>query len=540
MSFWQPGDNRISDLAHDSPSRLLWPIAIFVGLGFWLPPGPGLCAAGAALVLGGALVGLLIGGPLGLLFVLGCSVAFETAYHGTSEYAPLALPMELLRQTVRLLAAPLLVHLCLPATTSVQQRITLRHIYLPLLVALPLTLLVTSGVGFQASNELALGIDVATMIFGLYYFVLFVLVMRERSHKPAPRKSDAERAAEAERSGRFAVAGRIHARAGRLTEAAEVAERGGDLQLAARLYRDTGDVSKAADIFYRAGRLEEAAEQYLRAGEHAAAARVFEQLGRAKEAATAWERSGDLAAAVRAMEAAGGRPPAEMLYRAGRVAEAVSAWEAEGSHARAAEVLEHEVGDLPGAARCLLRAGESRHAGELLERLGRTDDAIDAFAAAPEGWVDALRLCLAAGRLERAEAIVAALPPRAVDELADERGLLLLARLHQHAGRIKAAISLLQRARRLESSSGATRLLLGRLLLDQGLGELAEQELRAAAEMPLDPAEQMESAYLLGCVLEAQGRRDEACEIFGELAQKDLTYRDVEERYRRLRAGAAS
>jgi len=57
-----------------------------------------------------------------------------------------------------------------------------------------------------------------------------------------------------------------------------------------------------------------------------------------------------------------------------------------------------------------------------------------------------------------------------------------------------------------------------------------------ASEMPLDPAQQMESAYLLGCVIEAQGRKDEAARIFGELAQKDLAYRDVEERYRRLRA----
>jgi len=43
---------------------------------------------------------------------------------------------------------------------------------------------------------------------------------------------------------------------------------------------------------------------------------------------------------------------------------------------------------------------------------------------------------------------------------------------------------------------------------------------------------------LLGRVLEDLGRGNEAAEVFRELAQKDLGYRDVEERYRRLRAVA--
>ena len=228
-----------------------------------------------------------------------------------------------------------------------------------------------------------------------------------------------------------------------------------------------------------------------------------------------------------------------MLYRAGRVSDAVAAWEAEGSHARAAEVLEHEVHDLPGAVRCYLNAGQARTPGSCWS--GSAAWTRPSTPSPPLPTATSRRFGCASTPVtrERAEAILAAIPPATIDSLQDERELLSLARMHEHAGRRKTAISLLQKARRLESCSGATRLLLGRLLLDEGLGELAEQELRIAAEMPMDVAQQMEAAYLLGCVLEAQGRQAEACAIFADLAQKDIAYRDVDERYRRLRATPA-
>jgi tetratricopeptide (TPR) repeat protein len=447
--------------------------------------------------------------------------------------------MELLRQLVRVFAAPLLVHAFLPPSRTTPHGITPLHLYLPLVLTIPLTVFSAWRAIASPAQEGLPGIQVALLVFGAYYIVILGVALVQRAHEPPVEKSESERAADLERSGRFAAASRMHARAGRTAQGADAAERGGDLALAARLYAESGDAMKAGDMYYRIGRIEDAAEHYAKVGAHAAVARVYEQLGRPQEAAGAWERAGDVAAAVRAMEAAGLSPGAEMLYRAGRVSDAVAAWEAEGSHARAAEVLEHEVSDLPGAIRCYLNAGQTLHAGQLLERLGRLDEAIDAFASAADGHFQALRLCLDAGHTERAEAILAAIPPETIDSLQDERELLSLARIHEHAGRRRTAISLLQKARRLESCSGATRLLLGRLMLDEGLGELAEQELRIAAEMPMDVAQQMEAAYLLGCVLEAQGRQAEACAIFADLAQKDLSYRDVDQRYRRLRATPA-
>ncbi len=540
MSAWRPGEGDISDFAHASPLGFAAPLAVFVGLGLWLPPGAAHSAAGTLLVALGAAAILVVGGRLGMLYALAAFVCFELAFHDVSAYTAFELPLEILHQLVLVLAVPLFVHIFLPSSGAAAHGVTPWHLYLPLLLTIPLTVYSALHRITSPTHEGVPGTPVALLVFGAYYVAVLAIVLVQRSHEPAAARSEAERAAELERNGRLAAAGRMHARAGRVAQGADAAERGGDLVLAARLYAESGDAMKAGDMYYRSGRLEDASEQYAKAGAHAAVARVHEQLGRHQDAASAWERAGDVAAAVRALEAGGLPASAEMLYRAGRVDDAVARWEAEGGHARAAEVLELEVCDLPGAARCYLRAGRARQAGLLLERLGRVDEAIEAFASAPDGHFHALRLCLDAGRTERAEAILAAIPPAAIDSLQEERELLSLARMHEQAGRRKAAISLLQKARHLESATGATRLLLGRLLLDEGLGELAEQELRVAVELPMDVAQQMEAAYLLGCVLEVQGRQAEACAVFADLAQKDIAYRDVDERYRRLRAAPPS
>jgi tetratricopeptide (TPR) repeat protein len=536
VSARRPAEASLSDLVHESPFAVAAPLVVLVGLGFWLTPGTAHSVSGVLLVVLGVAAGLVVGGRLGLLYTFAAFVGFELAFRDASAHAALELPMEILHELIRVLAVPLFVHLFLPSSRGAAHGVSARHLYLPLLLTIPLT--VYSAVHRVASptHEGVPGTPIALLVLGAYYVAVLAVVLVQRSHQPPAEKSESERAAELERSGRFAAAGRMHARAGRVAMGADAAERGGDFALAARLYAESGDAMKAGDTYYRIGQLDEAAEQYAKAGSHAAVARVYEQLARPQDAASAWERAGDIAAAVRALEAAGLAPGAEMLYRAGRVGDAVAGWQAEGAHARAAEVLELEVGDLPGAARCYLNAGHARHAGQLLERLGRTDEAIEAFASARDGQLQALRLCLDAGHTARAEAILATIPAATIDSLQDESEMLSLARLHQQAGRAKTAISLLQKARRLESATGATRLLLGRLLLDEGLGELAEQELRIAAELPMDVAQQMEAAYLLGCVLETEGRAAEACAVFADLAQKDIAYRDVDERYRRLRA----
>jgi tetratricopeptide (TPR) repeat protein len=318
--------------------------------------------------------------------------------------------------------------------------------------------------------------------------------------------------------------------------AAEAARRAGDWRLAARLYRESGDLFQAAEMTYRDGQFDEAAELYLQARAEPAAAQVLEQIGKWPEASAAWDRAGDTAAAVRALESGGLRPSADLLQRAGRIEEAVMAWVAESRLDRAAAILEHDLRDLSRAAQAYLHIGQARHAGELFEQLGRREHAIAAYRRDPAARMEAIRLCLDVGDDAQADAVARELSSKEIGDLEDEQALLVLARLHQQKGRTNEAIALLQRARTIGGCGGGARLMLGRLLMSRGLTDLAETELRAAAEQPLDPAEQMEAAYLLGRVLEDLGRASEAAEVFRELAQKDLAYRDVEERYRRLRA----
>ena len=49
-------------------------------------------------------------------------------------------------------------------------------------------------------------------------------------------------------------------------------------------------------------------------------------------------------------------------------------------------------------------------------------------------------------------------------------------------------------------------------------------------------ADELEAAYLLGCVLEERGKAAEAADVYLDLMRQELTYRDVEDRYRRLAA----
>ena len=108
------------------------------------------------------------------------------------------------------------------------------------------------------------------------------------------------------------------------------------------------------------------------------------------------------------------------------------------------------------------------------------------------------------------------------------------------SGRHDDAARILQGLKRRGNAGGPTRLLLGRAFLGKGLQSLAEQELRAATSLPLDEAEELEAAYLLGCVLEASAQDEEALRTFEGVLHKDMTYKDVEERYRKLKAKAGA
>jgi tetratricopeptide (TPR) repeat protein len=139
------------------------------------------------------------------------------------------------------------------------------------------------------------------------------------------------------------------------------------------------------------------------------------------------------------------------------------------------------------------------------------------------------------GDQERAQAIAATLPPGLAGRAGeDEKTALLLARLHQQAGRPDDAIRLLQQLKRGGGGSAATLLLLGRCLREKGLHELAEEELAAAVSLPLEPAVELEARYEWARALEAVGRREAAADVYRGILKQQLDYGDVEARYRQL------
>jgi thioredoxin-like negative regulator of GroEL len=193
-------------------------------------------------------------------------------------------------------------------------------------------------------------------------------------------------------------------------------------------------------------------------------------------------------------------------------------------------VSEHDLQDLPRAVSLYLKGGSFLQAGRILESLGRLQEALEAYAAVPGGALDAARLYLGRGATREAADLLARLPPSELNKLEDEATLLLVARVMLETHRADEALRI----------SGPLHLLLGRAFLEKGLVDLAEEELRAANTMPLEPPDDMRAAYLLGCVLEQTRQTDEAVRIFHGILQKDFAYADVQERYRRLRAAASA
>ena len=382
-------------------------------------------------------------------------------------------------------------------------------------------------------------------IYSMCYTALIAVaaVLRlQQAPQSAARKEVAPlaRGEELEEQGRHALASRAYEREGQMERAADTAERAGDWARAARLNKVNGQDFRAGEMYSRAQMWKEALECYERSRSYAAAARVCVQIGDVDHAAQILEQAGDRAGAVKILEEAGRTPTSDQYMKAGMPARAAAVHEEVGAYARAADVYEHKLNDRAKAADLHLKAGDFLKAGRLLESLGRKQEALEAFSAVPAGAVDAARLFLAASQPERAAEMLARLPPDQLAQLEDESTLAIVARVMIDSGRNDDAVRILQGLKRRGSASGMVRLLLGRAFLNNGLLELAEEELRVAADMPLEPADEMRAGYLLGCVLETRGKVDDAVRAFHEIMQKDLHYMDVQARYVKLKARAAS
>ena len=504
--------------------------------------GPGSTQAVLALVLlvGVPAAALALGGAAGRVLVLSAAVSAWTSLR-PEALAAAAVPVLLLNRLGYLVVPPLLLDLVLGERGWHRLKLEPIHVYGPTAVlglGVLAHLVLRWSQGAQAAPS---EIWWAAGIYSTCYFVMLVvaLFVRVGGQPEKPKPPPMQRAVDLEESGRFGLASRVYERQGQVEKGAQAAERSGEWPRAALLYRRSGDHFRSAEMFYRAQMLEEALDAYERAGALPAAAGVCVRLGRIDRAMALYEQAGDKAAAVRVLEESGGQPTVEQLRQAGLFDRARQTYESTGEWLRAAEVSEHDLQDLPRAAGLYLKAGSFLQAGRILESLGRVQEALEAYAATPAGALEAARLYLARGATREAADLLARLPASELDRLEDETTLLLVARVMLETQRADEALRIAQGLKRKGAVSGPLRLLLGRAFLEKGLLDLAEEELRTAITLPLEPPEDLQAAYLLGCVLEQTRQADEAVRVFHGILQKDFGYADVQERYRRLKAVAA-
>ena len=528
---------------HDSgPLRFgLAALVVCLAVGQASAGGPAKSIVAVALIIGVPVIALRLyaaGPAFCLAAALGAWVVFRPSLAAGIQ----DLPVQLAWRLAYIAAPPLVLGLALTGRDRERLRLGSVHLYGPAAVmAIGVVIhLFTRGRtpahGAEINQPLA--------IYSLCYAALIAVAVVMRLQEPPQTAAGKEaaplaRGEELEEQGRHALASRAYEREGQTEKAAASAERAGDWARAARLDKVNGQDFHAGEMFARARMWKEALECYERSRSYAAAARVCVQLGDVERAAQILEQAGDRAGVVRILEESGRTPTSDQYMKAGMPARAAAVHEEVGAYARAAEVYEYKLNDRGRAAEMHLKAGDFLKAGRLLEGLGRKQEALEAFSATPTGAVDAARMCLAAGMPERAAEMLARLQPEQLAQLEDESTLAVVARVMIDSGRNDDAVRILQGLKRRGSASGMVRLLLGRAFLNTGLLELAEEELRIAADMPLEPADEMRAGYMLGCVLETRGKIDDAVHAFHEIMQKDLHYMDAQARYTRLKARAA-
>jgi tetratricopeptide (TPR) repeat protein len=509
-------------------------VLLLAFLGGWiLPAGPLESALALLSVFLVGVIALRVGGRPGLtLALLGLAGVWLVFREG-------GLGVVLARQAAYYAVAPLLVHWLMSDHAERRLGITPFHIYAPMAVAF---VLVGVHITSRLSNDLppvGEGLEQAGFIYRMCYAALVPVVLLARlSHRPVEKAAPtpAVRAELLEEQGRFGMASRQYERDQQLEKAAEMAERAGEWARAADLLRRSGSAFQAAEMFYRAGKIEEALLAYERAQAWPAAARLCQQLGQHEKAAAFFERAGDMNSSLAALQAGGAVVGPEQFRRARQFDRAAAAYAEQGDWIRAAEIYEHDLFDLEKAAQLHLQGKSFLQAGRLLEQLARPLDALDAYLGSPEGSAEALRVCLAQGLTERAAQIVLQLPAQALERVEDEATMMVVAEALLEAKRDDDAIRLLQKVKRQGTGGGAMHLLLGRSLLAKGMPDLAEEELRIAARLPMDGKREIEAAYLLACTLEAAHKDAEEVEVLRTVLQPDFLHADAEARYRRLKA----
>jgi tetratricopeptide (TPR) repeat protein len=365
------------------------------------------------------------------------------------------------------------------------------------------------------------------------------------------------------RRGRRSVAGDRETEIQRLIEQNKYEEAGdlrsgsGEFEHALALYLNCGNDNKvalcylslkqprkAAGLFQRMGRLAEAAHYYQAVGDWAQAARCLDNAGSDREAAELYERAGEFGEA------------ADKLSQLGEHRNAARLWERAGQEGRAAEaLLASDPHDAP----------TQKQAGELFERADDAQRAADCFAGASE-WLRAAGLYetvaehqLAAEAFGRAEVWDRAAPAyekagalaeartcfkrcgnvQQASEIALRQGELLEAGQGFYAlGAYDRALETLQGVPDGSPQRRAATLLLGRIFLEKGLLDRAQERLESLNADPPATKDDLEILLVLAEVHERAGEFLRALNLLEQIHDFDSEWGDTAERLERLQERA--
>jgi len=404
------------------------------------------------------------------------------------------------------------------------------------------TELIQEAPGWLASN--------ASMVIQAVIVVLLAAHLFSGSRRRGSARSGAEaddREIEIQQliaENRYEQAGDLRSGRGEFEQALALYLNCGNDNKVALCYLSMKQPRKAAELFLRMGRLAEAAHYYQAVGDWKDAARCLDNAGNDREAAELYERAGDFEEAAAKLSVLGEHRSAARLYeRAEKMAQAAEELLAadtddEATQRRAAELFER-AGDARRAAGCFVGAGEWLRAGMLYEQVPEHLKAAEAYeragvfdraAAAYEagGALAEARACFErAGNVERAS------------EMALRQGDLLDAgQGFYELGAYERALETLQGVPESSPQRRNATLLLGRIFLEKGLLDRAQEKLESLNADPPATKDDLDILLVLADVHERAGEFLRALNLLELVNDFDSEWGDTAERLERLQERA--
>ncbi len=372
------------------------------------------------------------------------------------------------------------------------------------------------------------------------------------------------------KKGDFAAAADILTSMGKKLMAAEAYEKAGNLRKAAAFYEENGSLVSAAECYERTGELKKAAECYdrgyveatasqeipppevaarLRAMSMKAAA-FFEQTGDFTKAAEVFARCKEPGKAAESCLKGGDRArAADYFIMAKRYEKAADIYKQDGDARRAAEAMAEKYtseSDTSMAAKMYMDAGFFSHAAELFEQCGDYLAAGDAFMQAAEYASAAVMYTEGGGKTRAAEAYIKAGDPQKAAELYIQAGdmdrasplveeygdFVLAAELYRKQGRADKELSALQRVDPSDARYHSAVIRLAEIFKDQGNLKLASENYVKVIGGGAADMSNLELYYGLAQVCEADGRYDEAANLYQKILLVDFQFKDAGERKR--------